>query len=152
MNITESLQGVTRLFLDTAPVIYYIERNPQYFALVSVVFDYIVNSGAMGVASPITLAECLVLPSRLGQTQLQQDFIELLTGTDNIEFVEIDQPIALQAAQIRARYNLQLPDAFQVAVSLAVGCEAFLTNDVIFRRVRELQVLVLNDFNGTESR
>ncbi|MFP4123705.1 type II toxin-antitoxin system VapC family toxin [Coleofasciculus sp.] len=152
MNITESLQGVTRLFLDTAPVIYYIERNPQYFAFVSVVFDYIVNSGAMGVASPITLAECLVLPARLGQTQLQQDFIELLTGTDSIEFVEIDQPIALQAAQIRARYNLQLPDAFQVAVALAVGCEAFLTNDVIFRRVRELQVLVLNDFNGTESR
>ncbi|WP_228061116.1 MULTISPECIES: hypothetical protein [unclassified Coleofasciculus] len=37
MNITESLQGVTRLFLNTAPVIYYIERSPQYFALASVV-------------------------------------------------------------------------------------------------------------------
>lgn len=136
--------------MDTAPVIYYIERNRQYFALVSVVFNYIVNSGAMGVASPVTLAECLVLPTRLEQTQLQQDFLELLTETDRIEFVEIDQTIALQAAQIRARYNLQLPDAFQVAVALAVGCEAFLTNDVIFRRVTELQVLVLNDFNAAE--
>ncbi|WP_414584039.1 hypothetical protein [Scytonema sp. PCC 10023] len=41
MNVTESLQGVTRLFLDTAPVIYYVERNPQYFASASVVFDHI---------------------------------------------------------------------------------------------------------------
>jgi predicted nucleic acid-binding protein len=150
VSITDSLQGVTRLFLDTAPVIYYIERNPQYFALVSVVFNYIVNSRAVGVVSPITLAECLVLPAQLGQTQLQQHFIELLTETDRIEFIEIDQTIALQAAQIRARYKLQLPDAFQVAVALAVGCEAFLTNDVIFRRVTELQVLILNDFNGAE--
>lgn len=150
MNITESLQGVTRLFLDTAPIIYYIERNPQYFALVSVVFDYIVNGTPMGVASPITLAECLVLPYQLGQTELQQDFIELLTESDTIEFVQIDQNLALQAAQIRARYNLQLPDAFQVAVALAAGCEAFLTNDVIFRRVTELQVLVLNDFDTAE--
>lgn len=150
MNLTERLQGVTRLFLDTAPVIYYIERNPQYFALASVVFDHIVNRTPMGVASSVTLAECLVLPYQLGQTQLQQDFIELLTETDSIEFVEIDQTIALQAAQIRARYNLQLPDAFQVAVALAAGCEAFLTNDVIFRRVTELQVLVLNNFDTAE--
>lgn len=118
MNITDSLQGVTRLFLDTAPVIYYIERNPQYFALVSVVFNHIANSGVMGVASPVTLAECLVLPAQLGQIQVRQDFIELLTETDGIEFVEIDQTIAGQTAQIRARHNLQLPDAFQVAVAL----------------------------------
>ncbi|NEQ67260.1 MAG: type II toxin-antitoxin system VapC family toxin [Symploca sp. SIO2D2] len=146
MNITANLQDVTLLFLDTAPVIYYIERNPEYFALVSVVFDYIVNNAVMGIVSPVTLAECLVLPAQVGQIQLQQDFIELLTQTDSIDCVEIDQTIAVQTAQIRARYNLKLPDAFQVAVALAVGCEAFLTNDVIFRRVTELQILVLNDY------
>lgn len=37
----------------------------------------------------------------------------------------IGQNIALQAAQIRARYNLQLPDAFQIVVALAAECEAF---------------------------
>ncbi|MEW6495339.1 MAG: PIN domain-containing protein, partial [Cyanobacteriota bacterium] len=92
----------------------------------------------------------LVRPYQLGQTELQQEFIDLMTGIEGIEFVEIDQTIALQAAQIRARYNLQLPDGFQVAVALAAGCEAFLTNDVIFRRVTELQVLVLNNFDTAE--
>ena len=73
-----------------------------------------------------------------------------MTGIEGIEFAGIDQTLALQAAQIRARYNLQLPDAFQIAVALAAGCEAFLTNDVIFRRVTELQVLVLDDFDTVE--
>lgn len=105
----------------------------------------------MGVVSPITLAECLVQPYRLKQTELQQDFIELMTDTENIEFVAINNPgMAIEAAQIRARYNLQLPDAFQITVALAAGCEAFLTNDVTFKRVTELGVLVLDDFNTSD--
>lgn len=35
MSIDENLQGVTRLFLDTAPVMYYVEQNPAYFAMAS---------------------------------------------------------------------------------------------------------------------
>jgi PIN domain nuclease of toxin-antitoxin system len=30
MSIEDALQGVSRLFLDTAPVIYYMERHPTY--------------------------------------------------------------------------------------------------------------------------
>ncbi len=150
MSIAEHLQGVRKLFLDTAPVIYFVERNPQYLPYVRVVFEHVRDSLLTAVTSPVTLAECLVRPYRLGQTELQQEFIDLMTGIEGIEFVEIDQTLALQAAQIRARYNLQLPDAFQIAVALAAGCEAFLTNDVIFRRVTELQVLVLDDFDTAE--
>jgi predicted nucleic acid-binding protein len=150
VSIAEHLQGVSKLFLDTAPVIYFVERNPQYLPYVRVVFEHIRDSLLTAVTSPVTLAECLVRPYRLGQTELQQEFIDLMTGIEGIEFVGIDQTLALQAAQIRARYNLQLPDAFQIAVALAAGCEAFLTNDVIFRRVTELQVLVLDDFDTAE--
>ncbi len=150
MSIAEHLQGVSRLFLDTAPVIYFVERNPQYLPYVRAVFEHIRDRLLIAVTSPVTLAECLVRPYRLGQTELQQEFIDLITGIEGIEFAGIDQTIALQAAQIRARYNLQLPDAFQIAVALAAGCEAFLTNDVIFRRVTELQVLVLDDFDTAE--
>ncbi|GAX44346.1 PilT protein domain protein [Tolypothrix sp. NIES-4075] len=151
MSITDSLQGVNRLFLDSAPVIYAVERNPQYLPLVRVVFERIFSGLPMGIVSPITLAECLVQPYRLGQTELQQDFIELMTDNQNIEFVPIDdETLAINAAEIRARYNLQLPDAFQITVALAAGCEAFLTNDITFKRVTELRVLVLDDFNACD--
>ncbi len=148
MSITDNLRGVNRLFLDTAPVIYFVEQHPQYFSVVREVFEQLRNTPLMGVVSPITLAECLVQPYRLGQTELQQDFIELMTDTENLEFVAINNPnMAIETAEIRARYNLQLPDAFQITVALAAGCEAFLTNDVTFKRVTELRVLVLGDFN-----
>jgi predicted nucleic acid-binding protein len=151
VSIAEHLQGVSKLFLDTAPVIYFVERNPQYLPYVRVVFEHIRDRLLTAVTSPVTLAECLVRPYQMGQTELQQEFIDLMTGIEGIEFAGIDQTLALEAAHIRARYNLQLPDAFQIAVALAAGCEAFLTNDVIFRRVTELQVLVLNDFDTAES-
>lgn len=151
MTIEESLQGVTRLFLDTAPVIYFVERNLQYLATVREVFNRIRDGLLIAVTSPVTLAECLIYPYRLGQTQLEQDFIDTLVNGNNTLFVPIADPIiAIQAAQIRARYNLQLPDAFQIAVALAAGCEALLTNDASFRRVTELRVLVLDDFDTAE--
>lgn len=84
----------------------------------------------------------------MGQTELQQEFIELMTDNDNIEFMPFaNETLAIDAAQKRARYNLQLPDAFQIAVALATGCEAFLTNDVTFRRITELPILLLDDFD-----
>lgn len=151
MTIAESLQGVRRLFLDSAPVIYFVERNPQYYDRSRVFFELINERTLIGVATPVTLAECLVRPYSLGQTDFQQYFIELIANSANIEFVPIaSSDLAIQAAQIRARYNLQLPDAFQVAVALTAGCEAFLTNDVTLRRVTELHVLVLNELDDSE--
>jgi predicted nucleic acid-binding protein len=146
VTIEQSLEGVTRLFLDSAPVIYAVEENPQYLPIVREIFARIEESSPIGVTSPVTLAECLVRPYRLGQTELQQQYIELFFQTENIIFQPITNPsIALEAAQIRAKYNLQLPDAFQIAVALAAGCDAFLTNDVTFRRVTELRILVLDE-------
>ncbi len=147
MNIEDRLRGVKRLFLDTAPLIYYVEENRRYLALVDVIFERIFEEQLIGITSPISLAECLARPYRLGQTQLQQDYFNLITAT-NLVFTLIDQNMARQAAEFRSRYNLELPDAFQIAVALATNCDAFLTNDAMLRRITELQVLVLDDFDS----
>ncbi|NEP42511.1 MAG: type II toxin-antitoxin system VapC family toxin, partial [Okeania sp. SIO2H7] len=118
MKVEESLEGVTSLFLDSAPVIYYVEQNPQYLAKVRIAFDRIQNGLIMAVASPVTIAECLVVPYRLGQTELQQEYIDLILNNDSIFMMPIDGRMALKASQFRDKYNLQLPDAFQVAVAL----------------------------------
>ena len=41
MKIDSVPQNIAHLFLDTAPVIYYVEKNPQYFTTVEFVFDQI---------------------------------------------------------------------------------------------------------------
>lgn len=63
------------------------------------------------MTSPVTLAECLVVPYRLGIAKLQQDFLDLIVSAKNTVFVSIDREIGKQAAELRARYNTTLPDA-----------------------------------------
>ena len=66
MKVADALRGVSRIFLDTAPVIYFVERAPLHFDRVGPVFDLIDVGSVAAVTSPITLAECLVVPCRLG--------------------------------------------------------------------------------------
>ena len=38
MNVSAALENVTRLFLDTAPVVYLVERHPSYLSRVEAIF------------------------------------------------------------------------------------------------------------------
>jgi predicted nucleic acid-binding protein len=145
LKLSEQLQTITRLFLDTAPVIYYVEENERYLPLVQMVFDQLDTGLLTGVTSPITLAECLVIPYRLNKTVLQQAFSDLITSGSGAEFTPLDQEQADRAAELRARYNLSLTDAFQVAIALTTNCDAFLTNDIVLKRVIEINVIVLDE-------
>ncbi|MGF2035928.1 MAG: type II toxin-antitoxin system VapC family toxin [Nostoc sp. CmiVER01] len=141
MKISDALANVSRLFLDTAPVIYFVERNPQFVNLVEPIFERLSND-ITAVVSGITLSECLVGAIRLGLAELEQAFVDVLQQ-EQVVFVEINAAIAREAARIRVRYNLQLPDALQVVAAIIAGCEAFLTNDAALKRVTELKVLVV---------
>ena len=145
MNTDDALRGVQRLFLDTPPVIYFVERHPRYADVVREVFVRVRDGIPLAVTSPVTLAECLVAPLRQGQTQLQQDFIDVLVYGQNITFFPIDAALGRRAAEVRAQYNLSLPDAIQIAVALHAGCEAILTNDLDLRRVTELRVVIVDE-------
>jgi len=145
VKIADALRAVNRLFIDSAPLIYLIETNPTYFARVTDIFDRIDDGTLPAAASPITLAECLVAPIRQGLVQLQQAYIGVLVSNSNITFAVTDDRIAVQAADIRARYRLALPDAIQVATALATSCDALLTNDIALKRVQELPILLLDD-------
>ncbi|HXG11503.1 MAG TPA: PIN domain-containing protein [Gemmataceae bacterium] len=142
--MADALRGVTRLFLDTAPIVYFVERHPQYTPVVDEIFNRIDVGTLPAVTSPVTLSECLVVPFRLGQAKVQQDFIDLVVTGQGITFVSVDDGIARRAAELRARYNLLLTDAFQVATALVVGCDALLTNDLALQRVREIPILIVD--------
>ena len=109
MRIDEALAGVSRLFLDTAPVIYFVERNLKFVDRVDPIFERL-ESEIMAVVGAVTIAECLVGALRLNLAALQQAYLEILDG-ENVVFVESSRMIAREAARIRFEYNFQLPDA-----------------------------------------
>ncbi|EDZ92553.1 PIN domain-containing protein [Limnospira fusiformis KN01] len=148
MKIEEAFQSVNRLFLDSAPVIYYVDMNPGYSAIMDGIFDLIRAAQIRVVTSPVTLAECLILPLRDSNLSQQQLFIDIITGQDTADFVNITSEIARTAADIRARYRLQLPDAFQIATALNAGCQAFLTNDAQLKRIAELKILLVSELEA----
>ncbi|KAM3100636.1 hypothetical protein ACKFKF_11450 [Phormidesmis sp. 146-12] len=74
MKLETAFQQVSRLFLDSAPVIYYIDQYPAYLAIMDAVFDHIESSLIRVVTSPVTLSECLILPIRQGDSFQQQVF------------------------------------------------------------------------------
>jgi predicted nucleic acid-binding protein len=143
MKIEESLRGVKRLFLDTAPVVYLVEQNPEFIARVEPIFDRL-DLDIIGVVSAITLAECLVFPIKRGFTDIEKAFEEVF-NSDRVEFVATDRKIANLAARIRANYNFQLPDSIQIATAIVSSCDAFLTNDIALRKVTEIRAIVVSE-------
>jgi predicted nucleic acid-binding protein len=142
MKIEEALRGVKRLFLDTAPVVYFVEQNPEFIDRVEPIFTRL-DVDIIGVVSAVTVAECLVFPIKRGLADLEQAFEEVV-NSDRVEFVVTDRDIAKLTAIIRAKYNFQLPDSIQIATAIVSGCDAFLTNDVALKKVTEIRSIVVN--------
>jgi predicted nucleic acid-binding protein len=147
-SVTDRLENTKILFLDTAPVIYYVEKNERYINSVRTVFDWIDDGRITAITSPITLSECLVHPYRRELKQLQKDFIDLIVYGQNTIFKPIDHIVSQKAAQLRANYNLCLADALQLATALNALCDSFLTNDVDIKRITELDVIVLSEIQA----
>lgn len=145
MKLAKQLEKIGVLFLDTAPVIYFVEQNPEFASKVQEVFERLDDGKLTAVVSPITLAECLVLPYKQKKSDIAQIFTELLANNEGVLFYPIDEAIADKAANLRARYNLTLTDAFQLAIAIHAECDAFLTNDVDLKRVKEIPILVLSE-------
>lgn len=145
MSLSERLKTVHQIFLDTSPVIYFVEKNPSFALEVQPVFDLLDDNKLIAVVSPITLAECLVIPYKLDKPEVAQIFTDLLVNSPNVLFYPVDETTAEKAAELRARYNLTLIDAFQVSIAIQAGCDAFLTNDIELKRVADIPVLVVSE-------
>lgn len=144
MKAIEAFSRLHRVFLDSAPVIYHVQAHPSFFGRTSLIFQRIDDGKVEAVTSVITLAECLVLPMRRNDTILADRFRERIVGGCNTKMTGVDD-VAEKAAELRARYNVSLIDAMQLACARAEGCDGFLTNDRRLARVVDLSVLVLAD-------
>jgi hypothetical protein len=73
MGWVDSLSGKV-VGLDTAPVIYYLERNPLYIEMLRPFYQAIDRSDCLVVTSIVTLLEGLVIPIRQSNTGLVRQF------------------------------------------------------------------------------
>lgn len=147
MTLPEELTRLETIFFDTAPIIYYIEAHPRFGPLAKEAVQAFQAGRITAYSSVITLAEVLAKPAQLGKIALAKRFADFLLASQAFYLLEIDAEIAEQSGWLRGRHPaLRTVDSIQIAAALAVGADAFLTNDERLKRIKEIKVLVLKDY------
>ena len=145
--LTDELVNLDSIFLDTAPVIYYIEAHPEYGSLMKEAIPCLQSGKRIIYTSVITITEVLPYPVSQNKEELVQKFMDFLRKGENIGLIDISPNIAEQAGRLRGKYkSLRTMDAIQIAAAVDTGADAFLTNDIKLKQVTEIKVLVLKDY------
>jgi predicted nucleic acid-binding protein len=131
--------------IDTAIVIYLMERNDRYIDAVRPLFEAADRGEVRLVTSAITLLEVLVVPYRAGETLLAARYEQLLSRSGGLTLVDLSRPILRTAAHLRAMHGVRTPDAIQLAAGLTERCGCLLTNDRRLPHLPTLPVLQLAD-------
>ncbi len=145
MRISAALSGVQRLYVEAAPLIYYVEEHPIYVQRVEAIITYIEDTPIEAVSSVVCLTEVLNQPMKNGRSDLVQAYRDILIFGDRFRLWPVSVTIAELAARLRASYGLRTPDALHVATAIEAKCNAFLTNDAGLKRVGEIAALYLDD-------
>lgn len=134
-----------RIYLDTAPIIYYLENSALYRDKMKHFFEECLERNVQIVTSVITVEEYLVFPYASGKMEFADNFRRFLEYM-KIEIVDINDETAERAAEIRGRFKyFKAMDALQIASAIVNGCDMFFTNDKQLRQETELPCITLDD-------
>ena len=149
MSLLEELSGLNSIFIDTAPIIYYIEAHQEYGPLMKEIVDCFQTNDLSAFTSVITITE--VLPKLVSQNRgkLVEKFLNFLRNGKNFNLIEISADIAESAGRLRGKYDsLKAMDAIQLSAAINAGADAFITNDIKLKQVEEIRVIVLKDYRN----
>lgn len=147
MTLSDELDQINTIFIDTAPIIYYIEAHSQFGPLAKEVVNSFQLGKLSAFSSVITLTEVLSKPIEAGDEKLARKFAEFLKHGKNLSLIEISANIAERGGRLRGQYsNLRTIDAIQISAAIDVGVDAFFTNDKRLKQIKEIKVLVLEDY------
>jgi len=147
MPLIEEINKIKSIFIDTAPIIYYIEAHPEFGPLVKQIVETLQKGQLTAFSSVLTLTEVLAKPVQLGKENLAAEFTNFLTK--GLYLIEINAAIAERAGRLKGKYlSLRTLDALQLSAALSVNVDTFLTNDKNLTQIREIKILLLKDYLG----
>jgi predicted nucleic acid-binding protein len=145
VKFEDAIYGVSHLYIETAPFIYFTEARAVYTDRMRAIFAEVSGDRLHVLTSAVTIPETLMKPLQANDTPLVTRYRTMFYHTKGISVVSISPSAGDLAAELRARYNLRTPDALHVACAIDTGCNAFLTNDTGIKRVNDIRILILDD-------
>lgn len=136
-----------KIFLDTAPFIYYLQKNELFYSKMRFFWEKYADCDY--ITSVITITEYLTYPYSQNDSKMVSDFFAFIGGMD-IEISNIDREIAEKAAEIRAEYRgFKAMDALQLATACLTGCDVFLTNDKQLRQFKKIRCIIVAEWEDS---
>ena len=123
------------MLIDSSALILYMKADlaPGGMTLMQSVIEQ-----SQGQISVIARAEVLAWPQHTEASLLQTT-----QALAYFQTIDVDTPIADEAARIRREYNLKLPDALIAATALLAGESVITANERDFKRVVGLAVVAV---------
>jgi predicted nucleic acid-binding protein len=126
------------LMLDSAPLIFLLEGRAGFAERYRPLLKAQAAGQVRFAVSAITMIEVLAGPLQKRQEALAARYQRLM---ESWLVVPLDVEVAASAARIRATEGLKLPDAVQVASTIAAQAHALVTHDRDFSGINAIRVL-----------
>lgn len=139
------LANCRRVGIDSSVFIYTFEQHPRFEPLCALVFQFLSDNRIHVVTSAITVSEVLIKPILDKDSEIVAQYEQAFATLPNFTLVALDYGLARTAAHLRARYNIRLPDAFQIAAALHERADIFITNDRALKKIKEVKIITLTD-------
>jgi predicted nucleic acid-binding protein len=140
-----ALPSAGLVYMDSDILIYSVETHAVYWPVLQPLWQAARASTFSIVSSELALMETLIGPLRNGDTVLVTAYEQVFQSPE-MRLMPISQAILREGARLRATIPaLRTPDALHAATGTFAGCALFLTNDVGFRRVPGLAVVILDE-------
>ena len=116
---------MNRIYLDACIIIYIVEKHPVYSSKIEKLMNAL--PFAEFCYSPLARLECLVMPFRTKDLQLQKLYEAFFKAQ---KLLIIPPTVFDRAAKLRADFpSVKTPDALHLAAALHYNCDEFWTND-----------------------
>lgn len=144
-KLVKKLRRHDTIGLDTSIFIYHFEGS-AYSKLTTDIFKSIEQGTCKAFISTLALAELFVKPFSEKDMKMAAEYDNLFKTWPNLSIVEVSPEIAIDAARMRAEYNIKTPDAIILATTTLSGGTLFITNEQKLKRLDEIEVLILGDY------
>ncbi len=146
-SFQQTILSYAEIGIDSMCFIYHLEGNKIYGELAKQLFLQLQKNKLVAVTSVLTLAEILAFEKLQKDRILFEETKIKLHQIPNLDIISVDETISEVAAILKYKYTISLPDAIQIATALVSGQKAFITNDRGLQKIKEIKIVILDDFN-----
>ena len=134
-----------RIYLDTNTWIYALEGYSEFRSELTLLFEQMQAGTLTGITSELTLAELLVKPCQDRDLAQQVRYKKAIANRKNFFVMPVLRDLLIDAADVRAKTQLKLPDAIHAATALRTKCTTLLTNDRQIKKLTDISVVLLSE-------